>query len=265
MVAIALSGSFSWASYGSDYSRYCKTGVSRATIFWCTLGGLSLSYVWLSFIGLAAASVLSDQTAGGIRTLVGGGALGYVALAAIFLAAFISSAINDYSGSLAFQALQARVKRPLGSAIAALIALGIILWMHAGNLTGRFENVLLFTGYWLSPFVAIVLYDWYRHRSSYDWERARSVLNWRALPFGWPALISFAVGFGAMVPFMDTSLIVGPAAKSLDGADIAYYVGFAVTGILYVVLCRIADETTARGSVTANQGTDSGTLLSGAD
>jgi nucleobase:cation symporter-1, NCS1 family len=39
-----------------------------------------------------------------------------------------------------------------------------------------------------------------------------------------------------MVPFMNTSLFVGPAAKALDGADLAFYVGFIVTGVLYIAL-----------------------------
>jgi NCS1 family nucleobase:cation symporter-1 len=47
------------------------------------------------------------------------------------------------------------------------------------------------------------------------------------------AVATFLIGFGAAVPFMDTSLFVGPVAKTLHGADIAYFVGFVVTGALY--------------------------------
>jgi hypothetical protein len=39
---------------------------------------------------------------------------------------------------------------------------------------------------------------------------------------------------------MNTSIIVGPIATALDGADIAFYVGFVVAGILYWVLRRVA-------------------------
>ena len=62
-------------------------------------------------------------------------------------------------------------------------------------------------------------------------------------PFGhvavtvWPALVAFVLGFAAMVPFMNTSLISWhPLANALDGADLAFYVGFVVAGILYFVL-----------------------------
>ena len=47
-----------------------------------------------------------------------------------------------------------------------------------------------------------------------------------------------------MVPFMNTSIIVGPAAKALNGADLAFYVGFAITGTIYFVLRKFAAGTT---------------------
>ena len=41
------------------------------------------------------------------------------------------------------------------------------------------------------------------------------------------------VAFGAAVPFMNTSIIEGPVAKAWDGADVAYFVNFAVAAIIY--------------------------------
>jgi len=46
------------------------------------------------------------------------------------------------------------------------------------------------------------------------------------------------VGFGAMVPFMNTSLYVGPVAAHLDGADLSFYVGFLVAAAVYAPLRR---------------------------
>jgi nucleobase:cation symporter-1, NCS1 family len=47
------------------------------------------------------------------------------------------------------------------------------------------------------------------------------------------------LAFAAMVPFMNTSVIEGPAAAALHGADIAFYVGFVVAGLLYFWLRRV--------------------------
>jgi NCS1 family nucleobase:cation symporter-1 len=240
MVTVALSGAISWASYASDYSRYMKPSSSTLGVFGYTMAGMVLSYVWVMTIGLAAASIVANQTAAGVSSLMGGGLLSGLALVAIMFASIVSSAMNDYSGALALQTLGARVKRPLISAAVVVVAFAAIMWINGGDTSTRFENVLLFVGYWLSPFSAVVMIDWLYSRGRYRPSLLRSALAFRNLASGWPALVAFVVGFGAMVPFMNTSIVVGPVASALHGADIAFYVGFAVAAVLYYVLRRIA-------------------------
>jgi NCS1 family nucleobase:cation symporter-1 len=112
--------------------------------------------------------------------------------------------------------------------------------MNAGNTSGKFENVLLFTAYWVSPFCAIVMIDWHYNKAKYVPSFLRGALGFQNLSSGWPAIVAFCVAFGVMVPFMNTSIIVGPFANALKGADIAFYVGFFVAGVLYYVLRRIS-------------------------
>jgi NCS1 family nucleobase:cation symporter-1 len=240
MVTISVSAGISWATYASDYSRYMKPTSSKAGIFWLTLAGLTASYVWVETIGLAGASVLGNQTAAGVRTLMGGSVLGVLALIAIVFGAIASNSMNDYTGSLAFQALGARVRRPVIAAAVAVLAFAAILWMNAGNTSGKFTNLLLFIGYWIAPFCAIVLIDWHYKKDKYTPGFLRRTLGFRNLRGGWPALVAFVAGFAAMVPFMNTSIVVGPVATALKGADLAFYVGFAVAGTLYFVLRKLA-------------------------
>jgi NCS1 family nucleobase:cation symporter-1 len=240
MVTIAVSQGISWATYASDYSRYLRPASSRPAIFWLTLGGLTASYVWVETIGLAGASVLGNQTASGVRALMGGGTLGVLALIAIVFGAITSNSMNDYTGSLAFQALGARVKRPVTAALVAVLAFAVILWMHAGDTSGKFQNILLFIGYWIAPFCAIVMIDWQYNRQRYTPSFLRNALMFRSLGSGWPAIAAFVVGYGAMVPFMNTSIVAGPVATALHGADLAFYIGFIVTGALYLALRKAA-------------------------
>ncbi|MGH3401519.1 MAG: purine-cytosine permease family protein [Streptosporangiaceae bacterium] len=240
MVTIAVSQGISWGTYASDYSRYLKPASSRAAIFWLTLGGLTASYVWVESIGLAGASVLGNQTASGVRALMGGGILGVLALIAIVFGAITSNSMNDYTGSLAFQALGARVKRPVTAALVAVLAFAAILWIHAGDTSARFENLLLFIGYWIAPFCAIVMIDWHDNGRRYTPSFLRDELMFSRLGSGWPAIVAFAAGYGAMVPFMNTSIVAGPVAAALHGADLAFYVGFIVTGALYYALRNAA-------------------------
>jgi nucleobase:cation symporter-1, NCS1 family len=233
MTTIALSQGISWATYASDYSRYLESSSSRSAIFWLTLGGLTASYVWVETIGLGAASVLGNQTVAGVRSLMGGGTLGVLALIAVAFGAVTSNSMNDYTGSLAFQALGVRLRRPVTAALVAVLAFAAILWMHAADTAGRFENILLFVGYWIAPFCAIVMIDWHDHKDRYEPSLLRAALSFRDLRAGWPALAAFVLAFAAMVPFMNTSIIEGPVAATLHGADIAFYVGFLTAGSLY--------------------------------
>jgi NCS1 family nucleobase:cation symporter-1 len=246
MVTISLSEGISWASYASDYSRYMKPGTSKAAVFWYTMLGLTASYVWVEGIGLAGASLLSNHTAAGVRTLMGGGFVGVLALIAIVFSAVASNSMNDYTGSLAFQALGVRLRRPVVAAVGAVLAFAPILYMNAGNTSSKFQNVLLFTAYWIAPFCAIVMIDWHYNKDKYTPSFLRRALGFSKLSNGWPAIVSFVVAFGVMVPFMNTSIIVGPVANALKGADIAFYVGFGVAGLLYYVLRKVAISLEAR-------------------
>jgi NCS1 family nucleobase:cation symporter-1 len=230
---IALSLSLSWAPYAGDFSRYLPRATSRPRMFWCTLLGLVMSFVAVQVLGLWGASVLTDQTAAGVEKLLGGGTAGAFGLLAVALAAVCSNAMNDYSGSLALQTLGVRIPRPLAAALAAALGFPLVLWMHAADTTARFQNVLLFVGCWIPGFVAIVVVDWIaRGRERGDAPVDLAVEAARP-GSGLPSLVAFVAAFGAAVPFMDTSLYVGPVADALHGADLSYYVAFLVALAVY--------------------------------
>ncbi|HET9973199.1 MAG TPA: cytosine permease [Streptosporangiaceae bacterium] len=230
-VTVALSLAISWASYASDYSRYLPSSTPRKPVFWYSLGGIVLSYIIIQAIGIAGAKVLGAETAEGVRSVMGGGFLGGLALVVIGLASVGSNAMNDYSGSLALQTVGVRVRRPVSAVVVTVIAFFLILWMHGGDTASRFQNVLLFVGYWIPAFVAVVVIDWYyRARGRHTINPAReSTLRADAVV----AVVAFVVAFGAAVPFMNTSIVVGPVAKAWHGADVAYYVDFLVAAIIY--------------------------------
>ncbi|MGD0243205.1 MAG: cytosine permease [Streptosporangiaceae bacterium] len=230
-VTVALSLAISWASYASDYSRYLPPSTPRKPVFWYSMGGIVLGYIAIQAIGIAGAKALGAETAVGVRDIMGGGFLGALALLVIALASVGSNVMNDYSGSLALQTVGVKVRRPISALVVTVIAFFLILWMHGGDTSSRFENVLLFVGYWIPAFVAIVTIDWYyRVRGRQTINPAReSTVRADAIV----ALITFVVAFGAAVPFMDTSIIVGPVAKAWDGADVAYFVNFGVAAIIY--------------------------------
>jgi NCS1 family nucleobase:cation symporter-1 len=255
MMTIAFSGGFSWATYAADYSRYMKADTPRKPLFWLTFGGLAASFIWVYTIGLLGARSLSNQTAAGVQSLMGGGLLGALALIAIMLGAVSSNALNDYSGSLAVQAGGVRIKRHYSALLGTVLAFVLILWLNTGDVAAKFQNVLLFTAYWIAPFLAIVLIDWRDRKDTVNRATLVHMLHWENLRSGWPALVALVVGFGAMIPFMDTGLLVGPVSKWLDGADVSFYVGFVVAAVIYYPLRSLAAHP-AQPTVVGDCGTD---------
>ncbi|QRP44654.1 cytosine permease [Amycolatopsis sp. FDAARGOS 1241] len=237
---ITLSLAISWAPYAADFSRYLPADTKPAGVFWFTLLGLTASYALGEGIGLALGSALGDQTAAGVSQLVGGGVVGALALLVIGLAAVSSNAMNDYSGSLALQTVGVRLRRPVSAVVVTVLAFALILWMHSGDLSAKFENVLLFVSYWIPPFLGVVVPDWLRRTRG---GRRFDVLTELAKPARWwPAVIAFVVGFAAAVPFMNTTVYTGPVAAALHGADLAYYAGFVVSLVAYTILRRLTSS-----------------------
>jgi hypothetical protein len=128
------------------------------------------------------------------------------------------------------------MKRNWSALLGTVLAFFVILWIHGGNTSGKFQNALLFSAYWIAPFLAVILIDWHYRKGSIDPKTLLRLMSFENLSPGWPALVALVVGFGAMVPFMNTGLLRGPAATALQGADLSFYVGFAVAGVVYFAL-----------------------------
>ncbi|WP_328607055.1 cytosine permease [Amycolatopsis sp. NBC_00345] len=231
---ITLSLAISWAPYASDFSRYLPASTRPRGVFWFTMLGLTASYAIGEGIGLALGTALGDQTAAGVSTLLGGGLVGGLALLVIALAAISSNAMNDYSGSLALQTVGVRLRRPVSAVLVTVFAFALILWMHSGDLASKFENVLLVVSYWIPPFLGVVVPDWVsRARAGRKVDVAAELTRPAR---SWAALVAFVAGFAAAVPFMNTTVYTGPVAAALHGADLAYYAGFVVSLVVYLLL-----------------------------
>lgn len=239
MTTIVASFAMAWAVYASDYTRYLPVNTSALGIYVATVAGLTLSAGWLEVLGLAVSGIIGGNGVQNIRDdVLGGGLLGALAMVAIALGTVSVNVMNDYTGSLSLQAAGIRIPRPVSAAVVAALAFVLTLILNSGDLAAQFSNYLLLLSYWVAPFAAVVLVDWVLRRGSVD---GRRLLDLGRLHSGRNALVAFLVGLLASVPFMSTTLYVGPIASDfLHFADTAYYVGFGVAGIVYAVLWRTA-------------------------
>jgi nucleobase:cation symporter-1, NCS1 family len=240
MVAIVASFVLAWALYASDYSRYLPSNTSTRQVFWYTLAGMTIASAWLEILGLlVAGKATGGESSQTIYDVLGGsGAIvASLAMVAIAIGTVAVNAMNDYTGSLSLLAAGLRIKRIYSAATVAVLGFLFTLVLNTGDFATNFTNFLLFISYWISPFVGVVLADWWLRRREAD---ANSIVDFNALPNGTVALVALVVGFVVGIPFQNSSLGYswgGPfnyiTATYLHGADLAYYVGGAVAFLIY--------------------------------
>ena len=103
----------------------------------------------------------------------------------------------------------------------------------------NYTNFILLLLYVLVPWTAINLVDYYlvRH-GEYD---VASFLRQDGGLYGRvnvAALVCYLFGILIQVPFMSTPLYTGPVATALQGADLSWLIGLALTSPLYFFLAR---------------------------
>jgi NCS1 family nucleobase:cation symporter-1 len=174
-------------------------------------------------------------------------------MVAIFIGTIAVNAMNDYTGSLSLQAAGFKVKRIYSAALVAILGFLFTLVLQygfgyfvgqpqSGAFAGNFFNFLLFISYWISPFVGVVLADWWLRGQKAD---ANSVVDYAKLHTGTIGLVALVVGFAVGIPFQASSLGYAwsvewwgvpfnwVTANYLHGADLAYYVGGGVAFLIY--------------------------------
>jgi purine-cytosine permease-like protein len=242
----------SWAIYVSDYSRYLPPDVTvRRTFLW-TYWGSALGAIWLMCLGSALAA-WAGKSFDTITSINGSGNRffsGFGAIALIFstLGLISVTALNMYGGSLTLiSAIDSfRKVRPTATVRIVTIALTAVLSLIPALLIGQgflvnFEDFLLLVLYLFIPWTAVNLVDYYIVRRGHY--AIAEIFNPHGMygRWGWRGIISYLVGFAAMLPFLSTSKYTGFVAHSLKGADISLFIGLPVAGILYFILGRSID------------------------
>ena len=114
------------------------------------------------------------------------------------------------------------------------------------NFLTNFEDFLLLILYLFVPWTAVNLVDYYIVRRGHY--AIAEIFNPHGMygRWGWRGIISYLVGFAAMVPFLSTSKYTGFVADALKGADISLFIGLPVAG----------DPLLRTGSVDRRRGRD---------
>jgi len=237
MTTAVASYVFSWSPYASDYARYLPADTSKLRVFGAVFAGSFIGCVWLQVLGAAVATIGLNLAPIDLVVKVMG-PFWIPALLAVILGTLAANALNIYTGALSLLTLDVPIRRWI-SVIAVGVLGGLLALYGVNGLSGKYENFLLLISYWIGPWLAIVAVDFFLHPGQQ--KRPGQGLG-KALiaPIEWTGLLAFLIGLAVSIPFMYSTLFQGPIAWLLHGADIAYYVGMLVAGVLYYGLRRAA-------------------------
>jgi NCS1 family nucleobase:cation symporter-1 len=246
MATTGILWQIAYAPYVSDYSRYMPANESVRSTFWFSYWGVVLGTVIPMIIGVVVglASANPDQISAIAHLTVGAG---WLIMLVFALGIIDTNSINLYGGMLCSITVgqtfnyrwlpRATTRVVVSIAIVAVSLLGALAFQS--TFLTSYVNFILFLLYVLIPWTAINLVDFYliRH-GNYD---VASFFDPSGGIYGrvnWSTLIIYLIGVGVQIPFVNTTLYEGPVAKSLNGADISWIVGLAVTIPLYYFVAR---------------------------
>jgi NCS1 family nucleobase:cation symporter-1 len=249
-ITVVATYEITFAPYVADYSRYLPQETSIKSCFWYTYAGSVIGNLWMNVFGCIAAAVAIksfDSTSIGFVVKQASAAhwlfdliiiFGIVIIGVLNLYSAFMSSVTTLSAIWKRHRIQVRTR-----------ALYMIFWAAVGTalaVAGRgsfltkYFDFILFLSYFIVPWTAVNLMDFYVIR--------KQVYNITAVfdPDGvygkwrWQALVAYLVSVGAEIPFMNTTFYKGPVVNMLGGADISWIIGVIVGGLLYLALVRFS-------------------------
>jgi NCS1 family nucleobase:cation symporter-1 len=225
---ISFSYQISYCPIGSDYSRYLPENASKFKVWLATYLGVMFVTIWLESLG--ALSALVSTNADPMSTFAQlMGVFTIPAMIVVILSLMPINIMAVYSGGLALLAMGLPMKRWTSAIITAALG-ALAIWWGNGVLASTYQNFLLLLSYWIAPWLAVMLTDFFYHRV---YGRASA---WHA----WQGMTAFIGGVVISIPFMSTVLYTGPLARQLlKGTDISYFISTIVSVFIYVAIMKL--------------------------
>ena len=216
----------SWIPYSSDYTRYLqqpdRARTKRLVMIYSFWGAL-IPMVWMEVLGAIVGSSVALEKPSDLFTSWMPTWFKVPFLIAVILGTISANLINIYSGTLSGLAIGIKLKQHRAALLTGAIGT-IIAVLAATNFISNYENFLFVLGYWIMPWIAIILIGHYFNR--------RSRLSGVSAGFvAWIATLILSV------PFYNQTLYTGIFARDFPQfGDVTFIISFFVAGILYLIL-----------------------------
>ncbi|GAA2658938.1 cytosine permease [Paractinoplanes durhamensis] len=236
-----------WNPYATDYTRYLSPSTSKVSTGVFAGLGIFVSCAFLEIVGAASATIAAPGIENPTEAFTSHlpSVVANLTLLAIALGAISANAINIYSGSMSFLALGFPVPLGLRRAIVSGVfgVLGFLLaWSGLSDAGHKYESFLLIIAYWIGPWLAVYLTDWYLRRG----KRVDGLLYDKAHN-PWGGAVAMAVGMVVSIwLFSNQSEYVGPVPSHWPSfGDFTFEVGFVVSALLYWAFFRFQRNSTS--------------------
>lgn len=248
VVSISATWQITYAPYVADYSRYLPESTSVRSAFWWTYAGSAIAAIWMMTLGAVVVSVVPNAFAHGSSAFLVGlvpGPLRWAMSLVLILGIVAAEVLNLYGMFMStVTTVTAFARGGIGQAgraayiVGASIAGTSVGILASGDFLANFKDFILFLAYFLIPWTAINLVDFYWIRKErydlaaiFDPGGIYGRVNWRTMTV-------YLIAVVAQLPFVSSGFYTGPLVPLFGGADLAWLVGLVVPAILYVVLMR---------------------------
>jgi nucleobase:cation symporter-1, NCS1 family len=252
-----------WNPYAADYTRYLPPTTNRQMVgFWAAMG-VFVSCVVIETAGAALATVAGTKWGpNDIPTVQLQKAmpdvLYYLTLLSIAVGAVCANAINIYSGTMSLVAvgiremgMTLRQRRAVLAVAAGVLGyiIGIVGQANVGP-GSKYEYFLLFISYWIAPWLAVVLTDYWIRKGDYGDESVFYDTKHQR----WQGVTAMAIGLVVSVFLFGNAAFIytGKIPEANPGlGDVTFIVGFILTAVLYYAFNMVGRRAASTAGATS--------------
>jgi len=252
-VSLGAGWQLTYGPYVADYSRYLPASTPARKTFLAAFAGTVLGSQWSMTLGALFASMalpkgqrFLDGQVAFLGNLSGGGLIAVVIYLVIVTGKLTVNTLNAYGGYMtmltsvtAFTRQAVTSSRTRFVYVVGFIGLSVLIAVLASpDFIANFKNFVLLLLMVFIPWSSINLVDYYLVSKERVDIPALYDPNGRYGRWNAPALISYAVGIVAQVPFLAQTLYTGPMTEVLGGSDISWLVGLVLTAVVFYPLAK---------------------------
>lgn len=248
-VALAYGYTQGWTPFAADFTRYLPANSSpKAVGLAAGLGNFTATTLLMSVGAIAWSGVVGEGLPTSAFTAVLPGWLAVLTLVGIAVGSVSANVLNIYSGTMSFIAagvkLGFKTRRAIMVVLAGVIGGGLSYFAVEDNFRFLFELFLLTVGYWLAPWVAILVVDrLLRKGQDIDKlvkEETKHSNIAGPITFVLTTVVSVLLFAKAEMPTVKFyGALTGPGA---DNGDWTAAVGFVSAAVIYFLLYKLLNK-----------------------